>query len=381
MKNIIILTLLLLVNTIAFAQEHNMGAAFNCKLKKGNFNTESYPCPACAANDKKEKDAKNAEIKRRNDKIIADAKAKKETDDKAYRDKLAADKLKEGAGNVLINAQKKAVNEDLIKINKSEIIDNSNLKYMVSDGASKFHDGKGVYIKSNNPNYKFPNNTFGTHKIEGTSIANYLYPAETGIVSYNGVQNEYCNDQNTLYYDIVDYKLNTLFNDESIHYIEHFYENWFLIGYLPCNNYEKEYWSIKLMSIKLYNVKTKKFNEIKIENPFIELSLTDNKGKSSDGKLVFHNCFYKTGEYNKLNRPIGSPGYDNTEIKHGYYELLFDKLSGGNNMWKSGALIRIKKSSNKEDYYYLVYFIDKDLNFKTFSIDKSEFNQYTYKYE
>ena len=67
MKNIIILTLLLLVNTIAFAQEHNMGAAFNCKLKKGNFNTESYPCPACAANDKKEKDAKNAEIKRRND--------------------------------------------------------------------------------------------------------------------------------------------------------------------------------------------------------------------------------------------------------------------------------------------------------------------------
>ena len=50
-------------------------------------------------------------------------------------------------------------------------------------------------------------------------------------------------------------------------------------------------------------------------------------------------------------------------------------------MWKSGALIRIKKSSNKEDYYYLVYFIDKDLNFKTFSIDKSEFNQYTYKYE
>jgi hypothetical protein len=110
MKNIIILTLLLLVNTIAFAQEHNMGGNFNCKLKKGNFfNMEKHPCPACEKNDKKEKDAKNAEIKRRNDKIWADAKAKKEADDKAYRDKIekenAEAKLK--SGNVLINGTTK----------------------------------------------------------------------------------------------------------------------------------------------------------------------------------------------------------------------------------------------------------------------------------
>jgi hypothetical protein len=115
MKNIIIVSLLLLVNTISFAQSHDMRPGSTCKLIKTSVNTESMICPACATNDKKEKDAKNAEVKRRNDLLVAEAKAKNDAEQKAYRDKLAADKLKEGSGNVLINAQPTST------INKNEI--------------------------------------------------------------------------------------------------------------------------------------------------------------------------------------------------------------------------------------------------------------------
>lgn len=228
-----LLVICLFVGFVTYAQSHNTTAGSACKYAKNRCtNMEGCPqCAACSTEYKKEKDAKIAEVKSRNDKIWADAKAKKDADQKAYQAKLDADnaKRKEESGNVLINAQKTSKKEDIVKPKETEVKkSSSSMKFMVSDGRFKFHDGNGVYIESNNPNYKYPNNTFGTGKIEGTSIAFYLYPAETGIVSYNGVQNEYCNGQNTLYYDIVDYKLNTLFKDKSIHYIEHFYENWFL---------------------------------------------------------------------------------------------------------------------------------------------------------
>ena len=106
-KSLVVLTLLLF-STITFAQSHNFDVNYNCKLnKKNSLNTEKYPCPACEANDKKEKEAKEAEVKKRNEKIWADAKVKKDAEQKAYQDKIAADEVKRKAesGNVLINAQ------------------------------------------------------------------------------------------------------------------------------------------------------------------------------------------------------------------------------------------------------------------------------------
>lgn len=72
------------------AQAHNMGSNYNCKLQKKGyfFNSEKHPCPACAAKDKKEKDAKIAEDKRRFAAAQAEAEAKKAASEKVRLEKL-----------------------------------------------------------------------------------------------------------------------------------------------------------------------------------------------------------------------------------------------------------------------------------------------------
>jgi len=111
MKTIKILLFLaaLFIGTISFAQSHNTTVGSSCKYAKNRCtNMEGCPqCAACNADDKKEKEAKVAEVKKRNEKIWADAKAKKDAEQKAYQDKIAADekKRKSESGEVLINAQ------------------------------------------------------------------------------------------------------------------------------------------------------------------------------------------------------------------------------------------------------------------------------------
>ncbi|MFL9831467.1 cell envelope integrity protein TolA [Flavobacterium sp. ST-87] len=81
------LLMLFFLNSVN-AQSHKVGQAnYNCKLNKKGwfFNSEKLSCPACEATDKKEKTAKAAEDKRRNDVAIA----------KANADKLAAEKLRQ----------------------------------------------------------------------------------------------------------------------------------------------------------------------------------------------------------------------------------------------------------------------------------------------
>ena len=101
----------LLIGTISFAQSHNTTTGSTCKYAKNRCtNMEGCPqCAACDADDKKEKDAKIAEVKKRNEKIWADAKIKKDAEQKAYQDKLAADnaeaKSKAESGDVVINGQ------------------------------------------------------------------------------------------------------------------------------------------------------------------------------------------------------------------------------------------------------------------------------------
>lgn len=80
------LLMLFCLNT-AKAQSHKVGQAnYNCKLNKKGwfFNSEKLPCPACDVTDKKEKTARAAEDKRRNDVVLAKAKA----------DKIAAENLR-----------------------------------------------------------------------------------------------------------------------------------------------------------------------------------------------------------------------------------------------------------------------------------------------
>lgn len=112
MKNLIIITFLLLgINS--YGQSHNTTTGSACKFAKNRCtNMEGCPqCAACNAEDKKEKDAKAAEVKRRNDKIWADAKAKKDAEDKAYRDKIAKEAAYKKRKEEQAIADKKASDE------------------------------------------------------------------------------------------------------------------------------------------------------------------------------------------------------------------------------------------------------------------------------
>lgn len=227
-------------------------------------------------------------------------------------------------------------------------------------------DSKETIVRPNAENLRPIYETYGAFRIEGKSIARYLHPAETGVIQYgNGNPGKYCNGWNLVNWDIVDYNWTPLFNDESIHYIEHFYENWFLIGYLPCEFYEKDNGKT-LKSVKLYNLSSKEFVDIKIDTPYPFVSLRETKGfyHSGDGMKVFHNRYYETGEYGNIN------------VKHGSYELLFDKEIGGREAWIAAFVIEVRNNSPNVDSDYIVYYIDKDWNLKSFPVTAKILSSY-----
>jgi Skp family chaperone for outer membrane proteins len=124
----LLIIVMLFIGTISFAQSHNTATGSNCKYAKNRCtNMEGCPqCAACNINDKKEKDAKAEEIKKRNEKIWADAKAKKDAEQKAYQDKIdkeIADKKRKEEKDL---ADKKA-SDDLKKKN-NEIVNKGIIK-------------------------------------------------------------------------------------------------------------------------------------------------------------------------------------------------------------------------------------------------------------
>ena len=102
---------------------------------------EKHECPACAAKDKKEQNAKIAEDKRRFAAIQAEAEAKKVASEKVRLAKLAEEKKNAESGKVYINAQKSTVvTNNNTQSKKTEIKVNTNLRYMLSGGGDwKFY--------------------------------------------------------------------------------------------------------------------------------------------------------------------------------------------------------------------------------------------------
>lgn len=92
MKLLLITMLTMLCLNSVNAQSHVIKPDVNCKLNKVKYGTEAAICPACANIDKKEKEAKEAEDKRRADAIVAKAKAEHEAMNKAREDKLKQEK-------------------------------------------------------------------------------------------------------------------------------------------------------------------------------------------------------------------------------------------------------------------------------------------------
>lgn len=103
---LLLLLIVLLVSTRELrAQSHNPGVNYNCKLKKNNWlNEEKHPCPACENTEKKEKLAKAAENKKRQDAGVARAEAEKKAREQASAIQRAEAKKTENGTQLLINA-------------------------------------------------------------------------------------------------------------------------------------------------------------------------------------------------------------------------------------------------------------------------------------
>lgn len=173
-RQIVILFFVFFCATKIAAQEHNMGGNFNCKLKKGNFfNMEKHPCPACEKNDKKEKEAIALEQKRKFDKIWADAKAKKEADDKAYKDKIDKENAEKKRKEKQAIADKKASDE--LRKKYQEIINKGLVKSDIKGEVSN------VELK-NIECFKDKDRKVYGFKFEGKEVATFPF-----IEDYNGI--------------------------------------------------------------------------------------------------------------------------------------------------------------------------------------------------
>ncbi|MGV3540266.1 MAG: cell envelope integrity protein TolA [Rufibacter sp.] len=385
MKQLIILILVLVNLNEVYAQTtHNINCS-SCAYSKNRVKdasrigtaNETCSCVPCREKRNKEKAAKQAEIKRRQDVIADKIKAEKDARDKAFaaeQKKKQEESSKAKSGELLINAQPtKAVAQ---KQEKKATNIGSQRFMQGSNGNWEFYNENSEKIVRPNAEKLRPiHRAYGTFRIEGKSIARYLHPAEIGVIAYfNNNPVKYCNGSGLNQWDIVDYNWKPLFNDESVHFIEHFYENWFLIGYLPCENYESGHTG-RYKSLKLYNVSSKMFIDVKTDLSYFMIDLVGTNGTyhKGDGMAIFHNPHYLTGEYSDTNLA-------GEKIKHGGCELLFDERLGGTGSWKAGFIYYVRNSSsNPNDGYHVCYLMNKDNKFTSFTITSKEWLDYNFK--
>jgi hypothetical protein len=174
---ILIITLFCMSNVKA--QSHNMGGNYNCKLKKGNwFNEEKHACPACAAKDKKEKDAKLAEDNRRNQAVWDKAKADKIAKDKVWKAKQLEDAKNAHSGEVLINMPKAKSTKSTTKPAETHNYTCTNAfvpyddSYFNTKRTVKILDGKKVIYESNDYNGISP--VYGTNMFSLNTTSNLI---------------------------------------------------------------------------------------------------------------------------------------------------------------------------------------------------------------
>lgn len=248
MKKLFLTILLIFAIQTTQAQSHQMGAKYNCKLKKGNPNTEGYPCEACTAKDKKEQNAKIAEDKRRFAVAQAEAEAKKAASEKVRLAKLAEAEKNAESGKVYINAQKNTVvtNNQIVKQisnNETKVKNVTNKTVMIGLDTWLKHEGtfkneKGEIILENK-------NWIETYSLPLFSItANCL--SSVGIVSYNSTRGVRVKN-------IVNSKGEYLFNDTGLNEISHIIH--IKDGWLIASNYN-------FKNSFLYNINTNKKIEI-----------------------------------------------------------------------------------------------------------------------
>ena len=320
----------LLFSTISFAQTHNTTTGSTCKYAKNRCtNMEGCPqCAACDADDKKEKDAKIAEVKKRNDKIWADAKIKKDAEDKAYQDKIAADnaeaKRKAESGNVVINAQPTSVPNNN-QTQKSKV-ENTGYKIDYFYTNTRYYNFQDIYrSKETNEGFLVNGDTILNSNDYSGFYANHIYdennfPPNIGIVRLNqkkiiplGDEGKVTQETNgydliSPVFDLVNSKGERLLNDNSITLIMHFFDNYFLIGRGSINaeGYRTAYFSD---GVEIYNIQSKKAYRL-------EKRIYDNKTEI-DNRLNYNKDEIKQW-------PKGTyKAYINVKIDYKYYRVYY----------------------------------------------------------
>ncbi len=240
MKKLFLTILLIFAIQTTQAQSHQMGAKYNCKLKKGNPNTEGYPCEACTAKDKKEQNAKIAEDKRRFAVAQAEAEAKKAASEKVRLAKLAEEKKNAESGKVYINAQKNTVATSSNKTKIKSLEKNNSQKnyfYNFSNNQSSydltFRSGKVGFIVNGDTILK-KNGFKHSYGIYSSENNKYNFPPNVGIVVLSQTKLIPPSNGRKIAIeipisDLVNMKGERMINDDNISGILHFADDYFIL--------------------------------------------------------------------------------------------------------------------------------------------------------
>lgn len=383
MKTKILLSALLMLFCLnaAKAQSHKVGQAnYNCKLNKKGFffNSEKLSCPACEVTEKKEKTARAAEDKRRNIAAVEKANAEKSAQEAAFKKKQTERDEKSKVTEVAVIAPKSgsSSNNNLTK-NKTQVITQKGVKKQLNEvfmRAMSYGQGfvnaktdENIILKDNDSRYKKVEGTFFN---DGCGIQ-FGFPPNTGIVTFNSeirVAEPLSTDLSSVSYyvqDLIDVNEKRTFNSDQVSSINHFYGNWFLIGY-NVNKYG--YVIVSFASAKLYNVKTKEYVNISEKTYFNTTQLDIIKFHGIEG-VVAKNYRYIYNIYQSEKNSCY------TSIDLSEPEIFMQKKLGGEEKWK--ALIIVNPISSKSDINFdrYVYYCDQNDNIVKMKITAEEARQ------
>lgn len=345
-----LLVIFLLFHFSTYAQKHNLqpGWCRYAKPGKGKAMNESASaqCKVCDA--EREKEKKDKEIA---DKASADRLAIKNKEDK-----LASEaKFKQQSKD---NKERNKVTEVFVKMPKSSTVASAPSKKMADKKAVA--PGKMIYMTRNSfgtfrnsltdeeltPAVPFPFYAVeGTYMEDGT-ISRNNFPANYGVIQLDKTIDSQNHPATANFYqatsykvhDLVDSKLNRIFNSDSIARIVHFYGNWFLISY----DFAKIDWiTHSFGAVKFYNVKTKESIAIPEKSYRQAIELATFRFHGMDNQPVARNYRYFKGSY----EGDGADG-KKTHARSACEETL-DNIVGGADKWK--AFIAVKPFKSKSD--------------------------------
>lgn len=369
MKTKILLFLMTLLFAVmkVNAQTHNMNPGWckYAKKEKGQAKDESASaeCQVCKKENEKERIARAAEDKRRTAEATARGNAKKREEDAAFKKKQAERDEKSKVTEVAVVMPKSSSTVNNISTNsKKQVATQKVVKNQVSGifmRAMSYGEGfvnakktdENIILKDRDSRYK---ETEGTFFVDGCGIQ-YGFPANVGIVTLNNeirVAEPLATELNTSSYyvhDLIDVNEKRTFNSDQISSIEHFYGNWFLIGY-NVNKYGYVVYSYA--GAKLYNVKTKEYIDIpeKTYRNTINLDIIKFHGLE---RVVAKNYRYIYGNYQAESNSCHTfSGLSEAEI-------LMQKKLGGEEKWKAFIVVEPISSRSDINFDRYVYYCDQ----------------------